>query len=796
MSLQVREFPLFAKAQQAGILETGTGLIVAPTGTGKSFIGRTILRQAVGRREPELHAYLVPYRSLAAEIADALRRELECEGLTATLKVATGDHNDPFHPEETDILVATYERFAGLMTTASSRLGRLIVDEVHFIADETRGPTLETLLVRVKGHLRPRSLCALSAMIANPRELADWLEVPLLVGDPNDRTVGVEFRCELARDPDATLRRLLESILKAGEQAIVFCHSKAAAQRLARELGTLVAPYLNEADKTALRDIAGRALESDEEADEAREFLSNGVAFHHAGLTRELRKAVETAFRERHLKVIACTPTLAAGVNLPASLVVVRDVFRTELIRGYPRRVLLSTGELLNMLGRAGRPGQVRRGLGVALIAAGSLREEDVERLHQALTNGRGDRVVSRLAESFDTFMRFLLAIAVDGGEVTRSDLARAVTMTFWHRQRPAPVQFGRPLREDVMEDIPAYGRVTPAIRVEQVVGVSDGVVGTVKSGRRRYSFGLRISGLQCDCPARSQWRPQEICKHLACAIHTLLFARSVSPEIRSRALYAFLHHLGETFDLGTRMEEAVNLLVGWGLLERVPGGYRATSIGTLAAGSYLDLLLIWLARERLAGCRVAPSVEQIASWLIMDYFTDEKKRDRWLEATRQWLNEVDIKRIQLPEKFRGDFERGLEELGQVAMLYGAMAESLGMPEVAEICRTTRGCLLYGVRPELVPLMSLRIPRLGRARCRFLYDHRGIRSGDDLASADPKELAGPRAPLAFTQQWVEAARRIQAARARVEEAPPEVYRREIDRLLSEYQIDQLALLPD
>ena len=54
-------FPLFGKSQEAGIFDTGDALIIAPTATGESYIGRTILRQAVQRREGGVNAYLVPY---------------------------------------------------------------------------------------------------------------------------------------------------------------------------------------------------------------------------------------------------------------------------------------------------------------------------------------------------------------------------------------------------------------------------------------------------------------------------------------------------------------------------------------------------------------------------------------------------------------------------------------------------------------------------------------------------------------------------------------------------------------
>lgn len=66
------DFPLFRRAEQAGVLDGASAVIVASTATGKSYIGQEAIARAIGRGERGPHAYLVPFRSLAVEVRETL----------------------------------------------------------------------------------------------------------------------------------------------------------------------------------------------------------------------------------------------------------------------------------------------------------------------------------------------------------------------------------------------------------------------------------------------------------------------------------------------------------------------------------------------------------------------------------------------------------------------------------------------------------------------------------------------------------------------------------------------------
>lgn len=773
MSAYEHAFPLFERADRAGLLDGGSGLVVAPTATGKSHLGREAVRRALEQGgHSGMHAYLVPFRALAAEIHDGFAADLN--GTGARIRLLTGDHRDPLRPDQADLVVATYESFAGLMRSYPVTAGLVVADEVHLVADPERGPVVEGLLSQLRG--RAQGLLALSAVVDNGEELAGWLNVPLLRGTVEDRAVGLILRHAFADDLDAVL---VETLHRFQDQALVFCSSRAGAERVARLI----------ADALELPSPGLPELPEDED-DPVFGLLQKAVAYHHAGLAKPVRQYIESLFRRKKLRVITCTPTLAAGVNLPVGVTIVRDVFRREQIRGQYRPVLLPAGEIVNMLGRAGRPGQVSKGTGIVLIERD--RKNEVGDLVDLIREGRGGHVSSHLTDSFETLMRFVLAVVVERGETTRHDVASAFERTLAHHEQRAEVAFDRTLQDDLMEDLPAYDKARhDGVTLAGYALTTEGVVATVDSRGKRYEIQLSLTQFSCTCPARSRYFRGQICKHQALVVYELLFGTATEPEARARALYLCGHVFGPVLDIGTRLSEALGLLLTWGLAQRVPGGWRATELGQVASASGFDLLLVHQIADRLHGAAVG-DYRMVARWAVEDFHADPRDREKWLTAVTGWLNEAERTAIKLPVKYRGDWEQGLDRLAQVCGLYERAARSLGRDDLAEAALDASGALRYGVAPPLVPLMALGFPQLRRARARLLYD-RGIRDVTDLAWADPAQLADPRRlPRAYVEDWVKRAAEIfEAAKTQAPDRDenPEGF----DDLVARFRLDPAAL---
>jgi helicase len=135
--------------------------------------------------------------------------------------------------------------------------------------------------------------------------------------------------------------------------------------------------------------------------------IGNGAAFHHAGLSTEHRRIVESSFKSGKIKILSATPTLAAGVNLPARTVILASYRRFTPGYGmYPISVL----EYKQMSGRAGRPQYDK--FGEAVLIATSSDEQDS--LMENYITSKPERLYSRLAQESAIRSHTLAIIASD----------------------------------------------------------------------------------------------------------------------------------------------------------------------------------------------------------------------------------------------------------------------------------------------------------------------------------------------------------------------------------------------
>jgi replicative superfamily II helicase len=125
---------------------------------------------------------------------------------------------------------------------------------------------------------------------------------------------------------DATINLALDTISKK-KQALVFVNTKRSAEKTAEEISKKI-----KKDDTQLNELSEKVLKvvsrPTRQCERLARCVKKGVAFHHAGLHARQKELVEDAFRNRVIKIIACTPTLAAGLELPAFRTILKDLKR------------------------------------------------------------------------------------------------------------------------------------------------------------------------------------------------------------------------------------------------------------------------------------------------------------------------------------------------------------------------------------------------------------------------------------------------------------------------------------
>ena len=437
-------YPPQADAVEAGVCD-GESLVAAiPTASGKTFVATLALLSADG---PGL--YICPLRALARE-----KYEEFAELPGVSVGIATGDYDSADADlADHDVIVATSEKVdAAIRVNASwiADLACVVVDEVHLLGSDGRGPTLEVTLATLRRRTDDPQLVALSATVANPGAVADWLDAALVESDwrPIDLRTGVYAAGRVAFD-DGTERtvdvggeptaddhataasvQLAREAVSEGGQALVFVRSRAEAESLADRVAEA-----NPAGDAGIGMEAAAVAErirqtgTTEQGQRLAEAAAWGVAFHHAGLRSDHRSAVERAFRDRELAVICATPTLAAGVNVPARRVIVRDQRRYT----GSEMAWLPALEVHQMAGRAGRPGLDPYGEAV-LIGDPETREE----LRARYLTGQPEPVESKLRDR-GPLRTHVLSVVASGFADSQAAVLDLLSETFYASRTPNP---------------------------------------------------------------------------------------------------------------------------------------------------------------------------------------------------------------------------------------------------------------------------------------------------------------------------------------------------------------------
>jgi ATP-dependent RNA helicase HelY len=399
-------------------LGAGSGVLVAaPTGSGKTVVGEFAVHLALAQGRKCF--YTTPIKALSNQkYADLVRRY---DGRTVGL--LTGDNSIN---GEAPVVVMTTEVLRNMLYTGSpalAGLGYVVLDEVHYLADSSRGAVWEEVIIHLPESVR---VVALSATVSNAEEFGDWLDqvrggtavivdeqrpVPLwqhvlagnrlydLFTDDEHTWVNPELLRVAQRDawiarkapgrktgpgrgerrprrfplpsrPDVISRLDASGLLP----AITFIFSRAGCDAAVQQCLTAGLRLTTPEEAEVIQQTAERRTADIPAEDltvlgygEWLDGLRRGIAAHHAGLLPAFKEVVEELFAAGLVRAVFATETLALGINMPARTVVIEklDKWNGET------HANLTAGEYTQLTGRAGRRGIDVEGHAVVLWQPG-----------------------------------------------------------------------------------------------------------------------------------------------------------------------------------------------------------------------------------------------------------------------------------------------------------------------------------------------------------------------------------------------------------------------------------------
>ena len=381
-------------------LKKGVSVVVsAPTGAGKTAIAEYVIEEALKTKERVF--YTTPLKALSNQKFHDFQKKYGAENVG----LVTGDTSVN---RDAQVVVMTTEIYRNMLygTILGSvdenlkHLRYLVLDECHYMNDPDRGTVWEESIIYSPRNLQ---ILALSATIANAKELTDWISrvhsqtelietfyrpVPLrfyyftethlspLLTTNNQLNPQLkehkdsfgahkqkfrDLKRKREQKKEGTIPDMIKELHKRGLlPAIYFVFSRKGCELALKEAQKLGFGLLTLEERQILSKLIQETTYGNEYLFKHRHLgaLYQGIAVHHAGLLPQWKAIVEGLFSKGLIKVVFATETLAAGINMPAKTTIISNLGK----RGDSGHQNLSSNQFLQMSGRAGRRGMDKIG--------------------------------------------------------------------------------------------------------------------------------------------------------------------------------------------------------------------------------------------------------------------------------------------------------------------------------------------------------------------------------------------------------------------------------------------------
>lgn len=462
-------------------------------------------------------------------------------------------------------------------------------------------------------------------------------------------------------------------------QLIVFVNTKRGAESQAEKIATKLqsTPELEALSEKILKAL----VQPTKQCKRLAAMVKRGAAFHHAGLHAKQRDLIEDAFRDKHLKAICATPTLAAGVDLPAFRVIVRDLKRYGGPWGMSPIPVL---EYEQMAGRAGRPGKDPWGEAICIAK----NDGDEEEIIETYINGDPEEIYSKLAVE-PVLRTYVLSLVASKFVGTMDELQHFFSTTFYAHQY-GDLDKLNAIIERVVTKLQDWGFIEGGLESSEqddFVSASDLTVDKNELLKATI-LGERVSELYLD--------PYT-------AYHLIKgFERA---QDRRKSIFALAHLCASTLELRPYL-----------------------SVKSAELGIVEEKLTV----EETALLHIAPSAYSEE----FDTYLDTIKTTMLFEAWMEEESEEDL--LERYSVRPGELHAKLANMDWIVYAATEIARLLNKREVRSDLQKLRTRLKHGAKEELLPLLKLR--GIGRVRARTLFKN-SIKDVAGLQHIDPTSLA-------------------------------------------------------
>ncbi|XP_030371420.1 activating signal cointegrator 1 complex subunit 3 [Scaptodrosophila lebanonensis] len=361
-------------------------LLGAPTGSGKTIVAEIAIFRMLNLNPKSKIVYIAPLKALVKERIGDWKQRFENSSLGVKVVELTGDVTPDIQAiRQSQVIVTTPEKWDGISRSWQTReyvqdVSLIVIDEIHLLGED-RGPVIEVIVSRtnfITSHTgRSIRIVGLSTALANAQDLANWLGITkmgLYNFKPSVRPVPLQvhingFPGKHYCPRMATMNRPTFQAIRTYspcEPTIVFVSSRRQTRLTALDIITYVAGDENPKQFLHIAENEMELILQNIRDQNLKFCLAFGIGLHHAGLQEPDRKCVEELFLNRKIQVLVATATLAWGVNLPAHLVVIKG---TEYFDGKVKKYVdMPITDVLQMMGRAGRPQFDNEGVAVVLV--------------------------------------------------------------------------------------------------------------------------------------------------------------------------------------------------------------------------------------------------------------------------------------------------------------------------------------------------------------------------------------------------------------------------------------------